>query len=284
MHSDTTEQALEGSLAPSSDDRSDGSSSASTPHVRFGTPPGLSLQGPEAPDDNDDEYLSRRSVNEEAIFCELEEDEAEVGAHRRHHEMPKQRDVRLSQQEVEKILLKNLIDDDILDEVDEDEARQIASQIAAVTNKHAAWSAVPANVAAAEQAYQTILDNLNAKIAELENDGIEVRLGPLPSVSPRQTNASNDLRLTLAARNYRPATACPLTAKLLDVLHWPHDKVSQDLGFLDPTIATYHNLSKFRFFEILRGGEVSLSGTPKYEFTLRYTDPLLPSNDAGQCH
>lgn len=53
-----------------------------------------------------------------------------------------------------------------------------------------------------------------------------------------------------------PASGCPLTSKVLDVLHWPHKDVTQELGFIDPTILTYQSLSSYGFFDLLQSGEV----------------------------
>lgn len=74
----------------------------------------------------------------------------------------------------------NLASDGVVDAVGTTKAQQIATQGAAISAKHAAWTAVPGNVAAAEIEYKKIMDELKQRIQVIENEGVKVKLGPLP--------------------------------------------------------------------------------------------------------
>lgn len=110
MPPEPNKQAVEGSLAPDSEDGHDGLPDTSTLHVHRGTPPSSSPERQEALDDND-EYLLQAGINKDELLLELEEDEAEIGTQQRRDETALRRPIPLSQEQITATFYANLASD-----------------------------------------------------------------------------------------------------------------------------------------------------------------------------
>jgi hypothetical protein len=130
--------------------------------------------------------------------------------------------------------------------------RRVAEQVVQIRTKRDEWESVRANIEAANAAYDEILSEFAERRREIEECGVEVKMGPMPCVPillhiPRLTSDQSSCPS-------RPGN--PLAVFILDFLYWPHDKVSHDVGYLDTSILTYRNLGQYGFYDTIRSGQV----------------------------
>ncbi|GAA5968432.1 hypothetical protein JCM8115_006385 [Rhodotorula mucilaginosa] len=137
--------------------------------------------------------------------------------------------------------------------------RRIAEQVVQIRTKRDEWESVRANIEAANAAYDEILSEFAERRREIEECGVEVKMGPMPPGNP-------------------------LAVFILDFLYWPHDKVSHDVGYLDTSILTYRNLGQYGFYDTIRSGQSTVMQTHLCQaHSSSAKSPTHPRNGVFSC-
>lgn len=101
-------------------------------------------------------------------------------------------------------------------------------------------------------AYDEILSEFAERKRGIQESGVEVKMGPTPCVS---MSSCIYRALSSDQSDWPSRPGNPLAVFILDFLYWPHDKVSQEVGYLDTSILTYRNLGQYGFYDTIRSGQ-----------------------------